>query len=479
MSRHFTKRKTLRKTMLNQYLKVHFIRRMSLVFVCFTIGIGSIFSQASMNLWRNVVPHEGQSPHAFHEHHDKSSKEIHCGYEAYFFFENGTRTNQYSICNSGDANLDITLPLQFTGNGALNLISISQPIQSSISPNTCVDFSMTYTPLATYADVQGSITINSNDNANPSCQLNYEVGGLAIATPTPTNNDCADAIDITGMTSILGTNVGASLGVTVEMIGACDDVPTSLDNQHVFYSIMGEGNLISLSTSNEYTADNFSYDGDTQIFVFSGDCTNRTCIAANDDNNINDIPLGNYTSTTQFLAESGTTYIIVVGGLSDQNGPFQLDITNVCPEGLTNYTAPAAVVKNSTCTTMGDEPTLGSISAPVAGEGESLCPEGSNLEYSTDNGDSWSTTVPTYNQTEAMTIMTRCNCDLGGSSNVQLLRTTDVSSITTSVPTDPDTCPTAAAIPTMSQWGLMIFGLLVLNLGVVFLYRREELMQMD
>lgn len=32
-----------------------------------------------------------------------------------------------------------------------------------------------------------------------------------------------------------------------------------------------------------------------------------------------------------------------------------------------------------------------------------------------------------------------------------------------------------ASIPTMSQWGLMIFGLLVLNLGIMFLYRREEL----
>jgi len=31
-----------------------------------------------------------------------------------------------------------------------------------------------------------------------------------------------------------------------------------------------------------------------------------------------------------------------------------------------------------------------------------------------------------------------------------------------------------SAVPTMSEWGLMIFGLLILNLSVVFLYRREE-----
>ncbi len=31
-----------------------------------------------------------------------------------------------------------------------------------------------------------------------------------------------------------------------------------------------------------------------------------------------------------------------------------------------------------------------------------------------------------------------------------------------------------APIPTMSQWGLLIFGLLVLNLGVIFLYRKQS-----
>ena len=33
-----------------------------------------------------------------------------------------------------------------------------------------------------------------------------------------------------------------------------------------------------------------------------------------------------------------------------------------------------------------------------------------------------------------------------------------------------------STIPTMSEWGLMIFGLLMLNMGVVFLKRREELL---
>lgn len=31
-----------------------------------------------------------------------------------------------------------------------------------------------------------------------------------------------------------------------------------------------------------------------------------------------------------------------------------------------------------------------------------------------------------------------------------------------------------ATIPTMSQWGIMIFGLLILNLGIMFIYRQEK-----
>ena len=37
------------------------------------------------------------------------------------------------------------------------------------------------------------------------------------------------------------------------------------------------------------------------------------------------------------------------------------------------------------------------------------------------------------------------------------------------------TTTAVAPIPTMSEWGLLIFGLLVLNLGVIFLYKRETI----
>jgi len=39
----------------------------------------------------------------------------------------------------------------------------------------------------------------------------------------------------------------------------------------------------------------------------------------------------------------------------------------------------------------------------------------------------------------------------------------------------PVVAPAQAPIPTMSEWGLMIFGLLVLNLGIFFVYKRNDL----
>jgi hypothetical protein len=61
------------------------------------------------------------------------------------------------------------------------------------------------------------------------------------------------------------------------------------------------------------------------------------------------------------------------------------------------------------------------------------CPGGSTLQYSTDAGMSWSTTVPVYDQDgPSQTVITRCNCDVNNaiSSNPSI-----------PVSTNPGTCP--------------------------------------
>ncbi|MBL7783707.1 MAG: hypothetical protein JNM22_20900, partial [Saprospiraceae bacterium] len=100
----------------------------------------------------------------------------------------------------------------------------------------------------------------------------------------------------------------------------------------------------------------------------------------------------------------------------------------VCPSCPVLSTAPgAATVVNSTCTQVGGTPSGGSIAAPAGS-----CPAGSTLQYSTDNGGTWGTTLPVYDQDgPAQTILTRCNCNAN----------TATSSPTSSVLTAPGVCP--------------------------------------
>ncbi len=101
----------------------------------------------------------------------------------------------------------------------------------------------------------------------------------------------------------------------------------------------------------------------------------------------------------------------------------------VCPD-LTAAAPPAIVSSESSCTGCA---LSGGVIAPPA----TACPTGSTLEYSTDAGSNWSTTLPTYNQTTAVTVLTRCNCNAD----------TNTSSPTSSVTTVPGVCtPVSAGI---------------------------------
>ncbi|MBB3838365.1 putative outer membrane repeat protein [Runella defluvii] len=161
----------------------------------------------------------------------------------------------------------------------------------------------------------------------------------------------------------------------------------------------------------------------------SGSCPAGSSLYYSTDNG------GNWSTTVPTYAQSGPAQTIWTRCTCDTNpasfGPTSM-VTTVpgtcptCPD-LT-VAAPAVQVTNSVCTTFNGTASGGVISAPSGS-----CPAGSILQYSTDNGGNWSTTLPTYTQTgPAQTIVTRCNC------------TADVtkSSPTSTVTTVPGTCPT-------------------------------------
>jgi len=97
-----------------------------------------------------------------------------------------------------------------------------------------------------------------------------------------------------------------------------------------------------------------------------------------------------------------------------------------CDPLVSTITAdPAVVSSESSCEADGMTLSGGVIDPPAT-----ACPAGSTLEYSTDGGATWSTTLPAYDQTTAVTVDTRCVCDTDA---------TDISMIGT-VTTVPGTC---------------------------------------
>jgi hypothetical protein len=123
---------------------------------------------------------------------------------------------------------------------------------------------------------------------------------------------------------------------------------------------------------------------------------------------------------------NGTYNVTVTSNACSTTSNVVVNCVDLCPD-LT-AAAPAVQVTNSTCSSCAVSG--GAITAPVA-----TCPVGSTLQYSTDNGTSWSIVLPTYNQTTAITILTRCNCNVN----------TATSSPTSSVTTIPGTCTTPSA----------------------------------
>jgi len=130
-----------------------------------------------------------------------------------------------------------------------------------------------------------------------------------------------------------------------------------------------------------------------------------------------------------------------------------------CDPVIAGTPAPVAVVTSeSTCEADGMTLSGGVIAAPTTD-----CATGSTLEYSTDNMN-WSTTLPAYDQMNAVTVYTRCVCD-GDVNDIG-----DVASVTT----DPGQCVPTDAVPTVGEWGLIMLGLLMLITAIVGIRQRRE-----
>jgi photosystem II stability/assembly factor-like uncharacterized protein len=172
----------------------------------------------------------------------------------------------------------------------------------------------------------------------------YKFSGTISSAPL--NNDCSGALSINsqfgqapGTTTISGPydNTNATTGPSDPTTGfSCFGEPDgsggspSLDNT-LWFTFTGDGNTYFIEARDTCTGvTNPIDDGDTQIAIYTGSCSNFVPVACNEDGpnaTSNNFPAGLTLTTTP-----GTTYYMLVDGFNFQgalsNGQFCVLVTN-------------------------------------------------------------------------------------------------------------------------------------------------------
>ena len=132
-----------------------------------------------------------------------------------------------------------------------------------------------------------------------------------IAKAQPANDLCTDAI---GPLAVPSTTAGTTVGATIDAVAPfCG---TGVTSPGVWYTVMGTGNTMIVSTCNDATYDN-------KISVYCAACASLICVGGNDD------ALGcGLTSELSFCSIAGAEYKVLVHGFGGASGTFNLTITD-------------------------------------------------------------------------------------------------------------------------------------------------------
>jgi subtilisin-like proprotein convertase family protein len=244
---------------------------------------------------------------------------------------------------------------------------------------------------------QGAFTLDVVDSGAP-------CGGASACTAAPPPNDtCAGAIPLT----IPGSVVDTVISATPDSIPSCTVTGTS---NSVWYSFVGNGNTIQLTTCNAMTGSN------SAIAVFAGSCASLSCVAGNTTNTstapCSTSPRDDRASVSVCTIPGATYYVAV---LNDTNGcgMFQLDAIDlgVCPNPPppNDYCGTAASISiggptvlgtNLNATTETGLQTCNGISTFTAGVWYTFTGNGNRLTASTCNpGTTSNTRVHVYRGT--------------------------------------------------------------------------------
>ncbi|MBX2927129.1 MAG: T9SS type A sorting domain-containing protein [Saprospiraceae bacterium] len=285
----------------------------------------------------------------------------------------------------------------------LDLVTASTLIIGDVNSGNLTVSAAISRPAATHVQLRSGGDVVFNQNLNTGGGTLLLDPGTSPAAVKPTFN---------GTDATAGTvSFASDLAIVINGTSPGDGTSSTYSRLTVVGMVNLDG--VDLVFSGAYTPT----DGDVFLIV---------------DNDDTDPIIGTFNGLAEgatinnFLGSGLDATISYIGGTGND---VVLTVVAACPS-LT--TAPGEVqIANSTCTT-GCAVSGGSIIPPTTG-----CPTGSSIQYSTDGGQSWSTTLPIYNVTgPAQTIQTRCVCDEDANT---------VSPASTGVTTVPGTCVTPNA----------------------------------
>jgi hypothetical protein len=146
--------------------------------------------------------------------------------------------------------------------------------------------------------------------------------------PPPVNDLCANALPLTCGVRVTGSTESATdTGDPTTFCG------TSIDGGGVFYTLVGNGGAVTISTCDAAT------DYDTKLLVYQGACGGPyTCVAGDDDTND---PGCDLPSTVTFTTASGVSYLVFVSGYDTNTGHFGLLATCATPAATSRAAAAA------------------------------------------------------------------------------------------------------------------------------------------
>lgn len=150
--------------------------------------------------------------------------------------------------------------------------------------------------------------------------------GPVAFTTLLTNDDCSGAIVLGSCTGTPQQRLGTTIHSTIDAnYTNCGAGAIGTGQRGVWYKYVGDNNEVTVNTCGS-TIQSF----DTRITVYSGSCSNLTCVGGNDD--FASCGISGSLSSVTFNAFAGTDYYIFVHSADGTTGDFVLNwICTPCP----------------------------------------------------------------------------------------------------------------------------------------------------